>query len=98
MYDGSSLVREAIEAAPIAPLSLDARAVGAVGTITLPKRMADTVAVVTSCVSTAVDVKFCVTLVVVLVPPLPPVPPVLPLGAGTIGVYTGAEAIAAAAA
>ncbi len=37
------VVRDAIEAAPIAPLSLEARAVGDVGTMTLPNRIADTV-------------------------------------------------------
>ena len=42
------VVRDAIEAAPIAPLSLEARAVGDVGTMTLPNRIADTVAVLTS--------------------------------------------------
>ena len=42
------VVRDAIEAAPIAPLSLEARAVGDVGTMTFPNLIADTVAVLTS--------------------------------------------------
>jgi hypothetical protein len=42
------VVRDAIEAAPIAPLSPEARAVGEVGTMTLPNLIADTVAVLTS--------------------------------------------------
>jgi len=67
------VVRDAIEAAPIAPLSLEARAVGEVGTMTLPNLIADTVLVLTSCVSTAVAVKFWVMFVVV--PPVDPEPP-----------------------
>jgi hypothetical protein len=45
---GIVTVRDAIDAAPIAPLSLEARAVGDVGTMTLPNLIADTVAVLTS--------------------------------------------------
>jgi hypothetical protein len=43
---GKVTVRDAIEAAPIAPLSLEASAVGAVGTTTFPNLMALTTLVV----------------------------------------------------